>query len=404
MANDRRSTWVTRALVGHGDQRALAVRHEPYGHAGGAAIVADQRRAVLAVSPLIALVCAVPMTQHQLVGRGLAGADRAGPFRGEEKQVVRRNQPVGVPQGTEVDAVDFLSRRRVDDGEAVPGLGVRCRVAHDRVAPVLRDRDLAGRSESLPSAGGAASSYSRMVPARGEDPLARPDFSTTRGTEMTMTRTAPWIAAALWTLASTASPAAAKVVPAAAAVAPLPVGGLSVGQRHDAAVPVLRGGPSEGRGSEAAAHPLPPRRGGGGDRQPGAATSSEGATIWVERDHLAKNPTYVSPPGTPGADWGRDRSTRDTLGLLKQFVAKHPDVDPDRLYIVGFSAGGTGAWTCCSATPGSSRRRCRSAGTRTPSSPTRRPSRPSATRRCCRSTPGTTRWRRSEARRTRSRP
>ena len=82
-------------------------------------------------------------------------------------------------------------------------------------------------------------------------------------------------------------------------------------------------------------------------------TSSEGATIWVERDHLAKNPTYVlAPQAPPGADWGRDPVYRDTVALLKQFLAGHPDVDPDRLYVVGFSMGGTGAWTMLLRNPG----------------------------------------------------
>ncbi|HVO12808.1 MAG TPA: MBL fold metallo-hydrolase [Vicinamibacteria bacterium] len=82
-------------------------------------------------------------------------------------------------------------------------------------------------------------------------------------------------------------------------------------------------------------------------------TSSEGATIWVEPDHQAKNPTYVLAPQAPrGADWSSDPVYGDTLGLLKQFVAKHPDVDPDRLYLVGFSAGGTGAWTMLLRNPG----------------------------------------------------
>ena len=171
---------------------------------------------------------------------------------------------------------------------------------------------------------------------------------------MTMTRTAPWIAAALSTLASTASPAAAKVVPAAAAVAPLfrsavyrSDSGTTLAYRYFAPAPAK---------AEAAKRPLilflHGEEAAGIDNQT-QLTSSEGATIWVERDHLAKNPTYVLAPQEPrGADWGKDPVYGDTLGLLKQFVAKHPDVDPDRLYLVGFSAGGTGAWTLLLRNPG----------------------------------------------------
>jgi glyoxylase-like metal-dependent hydrolase (beta-lactamase superfamily II)/poly(3-hydroxybutyrate) depolymerase len=82
-------------------------------------------------------------------------------------------------------------------------------------------------------------------------------------------------------------------------------------------------------------------------------TSSEGATIWVEPDHLAKNPTYVLAPQAPhGIDWGHEPVYPDTLEMLKRFVSSHPDVDPDRIYLVGFSMGGTGAWTMLLRNPG----------------------------------------------------
>jgi glyoxylase-like metal-dependent hydrolase (beta-lactamase superfamily II)/poly(3-hydroxybutyrate) depolymerase/quercetin dioxygenase-like cupin family protein len=81
--------------------------------------------------------------------------------------------------------------------------------------------------------------------------------------------------------------------------------------------------------------------------------SSEGATIWVEPDHLAKNPTYVLAPQAPrGTDWGREPVYGDTLGMLKEFVTSHPDVDPDRIYLVGFSMGGRGVWTMLLRNPG----------------------------------------------------
>jgi glyoxylase-like metal-dependent hydrolase (beta-lactamase superfamily II)/poly(3-hydroxybutyrate) depolymerase len=91
----------------------------------------------------------------------------------------------------------------------------------------------------------------------------------------------------------------------------------------------------------------------GGTDNVAQLTSSEGATIWVEPDHLGKNPTYVLAPQAPrGSDWGREPVYGDALGLLKHFVSSHGDVDRDRIYLVGFSMGGTGVWTMLLRNPG----------------------------------------------------
>lgn len=72
---------------------------------------------------------------------------------------------------------------------------------------------------------------------------------------------------------------------------------------------------------------------------------TECATIWAEPDHLEKNPVYIVAPQAPeGTDWTREPLYSNTLGLLKEFIADHPGVDPERIYIVGFSMGGTGVW------------------------------------------------------------
>jgi len=73
--------------------------------------------------------------------------------------------------------------------------------------------------------------------------------------------------------------------------------------------------------------------------------TTECATIWVEQDHLAKNPAYVIAPQAPeGTDWTMEPVYSDVLSLLKGFIEDHPSIDPDRIYIVGFSMGGTGVW------------------------------------------------------------
>jgi glyoxylase-like metal-dependent hydrolase (beta-lactamase superfamily II)/predicted esterase len=74
-------------------------------------------------------------------------------------------------------------------------------------------------------------------------------------------------------------------------------------------------------------------------------TTTECATIWIEKDHLARNPAYVLAPQVPaGSDWTTDLIYRNTLALLKQFIESHPEIDANRIYIIGFSMGGTGVW------------------------------------------------------------
>jgi glyoxylase-like metal-dependent hydrolase (beta-lactamase superfamily II)/poly(3-hydroxybutyrate) depolymerase len=74
-------------------------------------------------------------------------------------------------------------------------------------------------------------------------------------------------------------------------------------------------------------------------------TTTECATIWAEPDHLAKNPVYVLAPQSPeGSDWSTEPVYGSVLTLLKQFIESHPDIDSKRIYIVGFSMGGTGVW------------------------------------------------------------
>ena len=72
---------------------------------------------------------------------------------------------------------------------------------------------------------------------------------------------------------------------------------------------------------------------------------TECASIWVESDHLAKNPVFVLVPQIPkGSDWNSEPNYSNVLSLLKQFVANHSNIDSGRIYIVGFSMGGTGVW------------------------------------------------------------
>jgi glyoxylase-like metal-dependent hydrolase (beta-lactamase superfamily II)/poly(3-hydroxybutyrate) depolymerase len=74
-------------------------------------------------------------------------------------------------------------------------------------------------------------------------------------------------------------------------------------------------------------------------------TVTEGATNWVAPDYLAINPTYVIAPQIPvGNDWITESVYSNTLAMLNQFIESHPQIDKNRIYIVGFSMGGTGVW------------------------------------------------------------
>jgi glyoxylase-like metal-dependent hydrolase (beta-lactamase superfamily II)/poly(3-hydroxybutyrate) depolymerase len=74
-------------------------------------------------------------------------------------------------------------------------------------------------------------------------------------------------------------------------------------------------------------------------------TTTECATIWVEPDHLARNPAYVLAPQAPrGTDWTEEPVYSNVLTLLSQFIESHSNIDSKRIYIVGFSSGGTGVW------------------------------------------------------------
>ena len=71
--------------------------------------------------------------------------------------------------------------------------------------------------------------------------------------------------------------------------------------------------------------------------------ANKGATVWVESDHLERNPVYVVAPQRCAAmtsGW----DTKAVKALLDNFIANHPNVDTDRIYIQGLSMGGMGTW------------------------------------------------------------
>lgn len=74
-------------------------------------------------------------------------------------------------------------------------------------------------------------------------------------------------------------------------------------------------------------------------------TTTMNATVWMEPRHQAENPAYILAPQIPqGTDWTKEPVYSSTLALLDQFIKTHPRADTNRIYLVGFSMGGTGLW------------------------------------------------------------
>lgn len=80
-----------------------------------------------------------------------------------------------------------------------------------------------------------------------------------------------------------------------------------------------------------------------GDNNVSQLIANKGATVWVESDHLARNPVYVVAPQRSD-DMTSGWDTDAVKALLDAFIADHPNVDTVRIYIQGMSMGGMGTW------------------------------------------------------------
>jgi predicted peptidase len=76
-----------------------------------------------------------------------------------------------------------------------------------------------------------------------------------------------------------------------------------------------------------------------------------GATIWTKPENQAKNPAFVvAPQCSPDGWWAQgpelkpSKDLEKVVALLKD-LQKQYSIDPDRLYVVGQSMGGYGAWS-----------------------------------------------------------
>ena len=73
------------------------------------------------------------------------------------------------------------------------------------------------------------------------------------------------------------------------------------------------------------------RAGESGDNNVSQLIANKGATVWVESDHLARNPVYVVAPQRSD-DMTSGWDTDAVKALLDAFIADHPNVDTDRIY------------------------------------------------------------------------
>ena len=76
--------------------------------------------------------------------------------------------------------------------------------------------------------------------------------------------------------------------------------------------------------------------------------------IFISPENQKRYPCYFMAPQLPGDgvrswvninSWGIvSVELMPVIGIVKEMLAKYPDIDPDRIYVTGLSSGGFGAW------------------------------------------------------------
>ena len=76
--------------------------------------------------------------------------------------------------------------------------------------------------------------------------------------------------------------------------------------------------------------------------------ANKGAVAYLADDLFAENPCYVIAPQlydrAGGLGFCEDNNSALIMQMLEEFIAAHPNVDPDRIYVQGLSQGGRGTW------------------------------------------------------------
>ena len=77
--------------------------------------------------------------------------------------------------------------------------------------------------------------------------------------------------------------------------------------------------------------------------QTGQISSMVKASNYEERPCLVFAPQCYQPYGGSGGGWD-DAPGEEALDLLDELIEELPLIDPNRIYVVGYSMGGFGAW------------------------------------------------------------
>ena len=78
-------------------------------------------------------------------------------------------------------------------------------------------------------------------------------------------------------------------------------------------------------------------------KQTGQAKTFISAANYEKRPCLVLSPLCYQPYGATGGGWD-DAPGEETLDLLDDLIKELPLIDPNRIYVVGYSMGGFGAW------------------------------------------------------------
>jgi predicted peptidase len=85
-------------------------------------------------------------------------------------------------------------------------------------------------------------------------------------------------------------------------------------------------------------------RNGYGVQNQNVLRGNEEATAWVKPENQAARKAYVLVPQSPDFGWTANNGNVMVKAVIDQLLATHPDIDPNRIYVLGDSMGGFGTF------------------------------------------------------------